>query len=260
MTALVAIPLLIFLIAFTPQPWFGGIVMVSAGWGLFEFYSICLPNQRRVEKVLAVISGSLLVWLPQWQESGLPWGIWTFLFVLAAILFLFRFQDLATVIEQLGLILFGFLYIPFLLGHLNLLVDLAAGRQWIFLTLMAIMVNDSAAYFVGSAFGRHRLYPAISPKKSWEGLVGGIAGSVAAVFFARAVFFPSLDLIDCLPLGLLLGVLGPVGDLFESMIKRSYGVKDSGFVIPGHGGLLDRLDSLLFSFPAVYYYAWLVVG
>ncbi len=255
-----AIPLLILVIAFAPQPWFGGIVMIAAGWGLFEFYSLCLPPQRSLEKGAAILGGSLLVWLPQWQGSGLPWGIWTLLFVAAAIFFLFRFQDLATVVGQLGLIFFGFLYIPFLLGHLNLLIDLPEGRKWIFLTLLAVMANDSAAFFVGSAWGRRRLYPAISPKKSWEGLAGGIAGSLAAVFLAKAVFFSALEPVDCLALGLMLGVLGPLGDLFESMIKRSYGVKDSGSVFPGHGGLLDRLDSLLFSFPAVYYYARFVMA
>lgn len=255
-----ALPLLVLVITLAPRPWFGGIVMILAGWGLFEFYSICLPQQRGLEKGLAILAGSLLVWLPQWQKSGLPWGIWVLLFILAAILFLLRFQDLQTVINHLGLVFLGFLYIPLLLGHLNLLIDLPNGRKWIFLALAAVMINDSAAYFVGSSLGRHRLYPAISPKKSWEGLAGGMAGSMSAVVLAKVIFFPSLKPIDCLAISLLLGVLGPLGDLFESLIKRSYGVKDSGSAIPGHGGLLDRLDSLLFAFPAVYYYARLVAA
>jgi len=255
-----AIPLIIGVIFYAPRPIFGGIVMALAAWGLYEFYTICLPDRRKLEKILAVAAGSFLVWLPQWQESGHPWAILTFFFTIGAILFLCRFQDLSTAVEEFGLTLLGFLYIPFLLGHLNLLLDLSDGRRWIFLTLAAVMINDSAAYFVGSALGRHRLYPAISPKKSWEGLVGGMVGSLVAVFLAKGFFFSSLQPTDCLVLGVLLGTLGPLGDLFESMIKRSYKVKDSGSAIPGHGGLLDRLDSLLFSFPAVYYYARLALG
>lgn len=253
-------PLLALLVAFAPQPWFGLVVMGVSGWGLLEFYAISLPAQRRLERGLAAIGGSFLVWLPQWQQSGLPWAGLTLLFMVFAVLFLFRFEDLPSVIDHLALVLLGFLYIPLMLGHLNLLLELSEGRKWIFLTLLAVMVNDSAAYFVGVTWGRNRLYPAISPKKSWEGAVGGMIGSLAAVFGVKLLFFPILAPIDCLSLGLLLGVLGPLGDLFESMIKRGFGVKDSGSAIPGHGGLLDRLDSLLFSFPAVYYYAWSVLG
>ncbi len=114
------------------------------------------------------------------------------------------------------------------------------------------MANDSLAYFAGSRWGRHPLYPAISAKKTWEGLAGGLAGSLIGVLLAKCAFLPVLSFSSALLLAVILGFVGPLGDLFESMLKRSYGVKDSGCGIPGHGGLLDRLDSLLFAFPAVY--------
>jgi phosphatidate cytidylyltransferase len=181
-----------------------------------------------------------------------------FLFFFFAIMFLLRFQDLQTVLPQLSFVLLGFFYISLPLTHLILLRGLDSGREWVFLTLLIIMAGDTAAYFTGTSLGRRKLYPAISPNKSIEGAIGGLAGSVAGALLARWWFFPALTVVDSLLLGIFIGSLGQLGDLFESMVKRSTGVKDSGRIIPGHGGILDRLDSLLFAFPPAYYYAlWL---
>jgi phosphatidate cytidylyltransferase len=122
------------------------------------------------------------------------------------------------------------------------------------------MTNDTAAYYTGGAFGRHRLYPLVSPKKSIEGALGGLGGSIIGTLLARFTFFPQLTLTDCLVTGIVIGILGQAGDLFESLLKRSFGVKDSGTIFPGHGGVLDRLDSIIFAAPAAYYYAVYVFG
>ncbi|HEY6007258.1 MAG TPA: phosphatidate cytidylyltransferase, partial [Geobacteraceae bacterium] len=129
------------------------------------------------------------------------------------------------------------------------------GSQWLFLLMTIVMAGDTGAYYVGSSLGRHKLYPVVSPNKSVEGSVGGLVGSTVGALVARWAFFPELAVVDCLATALLLGVLGQLGDLFESLLKRSFGVKDSGTIIPGHGGILDRLDSLLFAAPAALYYA-----
>ena len=121
--------------------------------------------------------------------------------------------------------------------------------------MVIVMAGDSAAFYVGTSFGKTKLYPAVSPKKSVEGSLGGLAGSVIGALVSKAVFFPELSVADCFATALLLGVLGQLGDLFESLMKRSCGVKDSGVIIPGHGGILDRMDSILFAAPAAYYYA-----
>lgn len=123
------------------------------------------------------------------------------------------------------------------------------------MTLMAIMGCDTFAYFVGSRIGKHKLYPAVSPNKSIEGGIGGLVGAMVAVLIAKYTFLPIIGVFDALLLGLFLGVVGQMGDLFESLLKRACTVKDSGSMIPGHGGILDRLDSLLFAFPVVYYVA-----
>ena len=134
------------------------------------------------------------------------------------------------------------------------------GLQWVIAALVLTWANDTCAYFAGRLLGRHKMAPAISPNKTWEGFGGGLVGSVAGMFVTRAVAFPGLTALDCWVLGLAGGVLGPLGDLCESQLKRAYQVKDSGRIIPGHGGLLDRVDALLFNAPAVYLYVTVVRG
>jgi phosphatidate cytidylyltransferase len=119
--------------------------------------------------------------------------------------------------------------------------------------LTGTWVNDTAAYFVGKFLGRRRLVPSLSPGKTLEGAVGGILGSLL-VAIGFIFIYPSLPLLPLLVLGLLVGVAAQVGDLVESVFKRQVGVKDAGNLIPGHGGMLDRLDSMLFTAPLVYYY------
>ena len=121
------------------------------------------------------------------------------------------------------------------------------------------MTGDSAAYYVGSSWGKRKLYPEVSPKKSIEGALGGLAGSLAGAVVFKLLWFPDLPLIHCLVVALFAAVLAQLGDLFESLLKRSFGVKDSGMIIPGHGGILDRLDSILFAAPVLYYYLRYVI-
>lgn len=128
------------------------------------------------------------------------------------------------------------------------------GAWWTVVAMVITFGNDTSAFFVGRSFGRHKMYPEISPNKSWEGFFGGLAGGIGGLFALRAWLFPALTLQDCLILGVLGGMLGPAGDFCESMLKRAYGVKDSGKLMPGHGGALDRVDALLFNGPLVFVY------
>lgn len=216
---------------------------------------MALPAGTRPDRWLAAAGGVVLAILAATGEALIIQGGMTALFLLFSTLYLLRFRDLGTVAHRLAFVFLGFLYVPLLLGHISLLRLLPFGREWIFLVLLVIMAGDSSAYFTGISLGRRKLYPAISPNKSVEGAIGGLAGSLAGAFLARVWFFPELPVSGVLFFGLLVGIVGQVGDLFESMLKRSFGVKDSGTIIPGHGGILDRLDSLLFAFPLAYYYA-----
>ncbi len=132
--------------------------------------------------------------------------------------------------------------------------NLPDGLWWVVATLVITWANDTAAYFAGRFLGRHKLYPEVSPNKTWEGFAGGMVGSVGGLFILRAFFFPQMQVVDCVVMGVLGGILGPAGDLCESMLKRAYAVKDSGNIIPGHGGMLDRIDALLFNAPMVFVY------
>ncbi len=257
-TAAIGLPLLTLFIAFSGPFLFGLLVCAVTVLGLVEFFAMSLPPERQIEKVSAMVCGGALALALTFGSASSFTGVLVLSFFLLTLYALFRFQDLDTVTGHLALVFLGLLYLPLLLGHMALLRQMMHGTEWIFLVLLIVMSGDTAAYFTGVNIGRTKLYPAVSPNKSVEGSLGGLAGSVLGAFLGRALFFEALSVGDCLLLGLALGALGQLGDLFESMLKRCFGVKDSGTLIPGHGGILDRLDSLIFAFPAAYYYALLV--
>lgn len=152
------------------------------------------------------------------------------------------------------------LLMAFIYGHGGL-TALAAlrllpenGAWWVVVALVITWGNDTSAYFAGRFLGKRKLYPEVSPNKTWEGFFGGFVGAIGFLFLQRAFFFPALTVADCLIIGTLGSILGPAGDLCESMLKRAYGVKDSGKIIPGHGGMLDRIDALIFNAPMVFLY------
>jgi phosphatidate cytidylyltransferase len=215
---------------------------------------MALP-ERKIEGALATLAGIILC-MAMWSKNFMwfPSAI-TLLVLLFSLIFLWRIKDVKHSAGEIAMLFLGILYVPLLLGHLKLLRDLPHGVQWIFLLLVIVMSADSAAYYTGRSLGKNKLYPLVSPNKTIEGSLGGLVGSLAGVFISRATFFPELSVTDAIVLAFLLGLLGQSGDLFESMLKRSFGVKDSGVIIPGHGGILDRLDSILFAAPAAFLYA-----
>lgn len=151
-------------------------------------------------------------------------------------------------------VLLGLLYIGFPLSTVVSTRALSGG-EWLVLFLAVVTwASDTGAYYVGTLWGKHPLLPSISPKKTVEGVLGGLILAVGVALLAQQWFASQLSLMDSMILGLLLTGMGLVGDLFESVIKRRTGVKDSGGILPGHGGMLDRLDSLLFTAPTFYYY------
>jgi phosphatidate cytidylyltransferase len=188
-----------------------------------------------------------------WGERGLLIALTSSLILWMALEMLFR-KELDGVLSTLGTRMLGYLYAALLPSYFVLLRKLPDGIDWILLTVTITAVGDTTAYYVGSLWGRRKLMPRISPHKTVEGALAGLLGNMIGAVAYGLVFFPEQLAPKVLLLALLVGVAGQLGDLSESMLKRAVGVKDSSGILPGHGGILDRLDSLLFSVPVVFYW------
>jgi phosphatidate cytidylyltransferase len=169
-------------------------------------------------------------------------------------------QDLRRAVMQSAVLVTGVLYIGLTLSCLLLTRALPEGEFLVFFVVLVTWAGDTGAYISGKTMGRHPLAPVISPKKTVEGLIGGVVLALVVAALSRLWFLPAVSLLDAVVLAALLTLAGLLGDLAESAIKRSVNQKDSGRLIPGHGGMLDRLDSLLFTAPCFYYYVTLVKG
>lgn len=247
--------MLILLLAYASPAVFSVFLAVVLLLSLAEFNRMGLADTHRPAQWAGALIGTGVVPLFLFDQQILLLPFLTAAVLILALYYLFYFKSIEVVRYRLGWQALGLLYVPLLLGHTVPLFALPTGRRWIFLTLLAIMCCDTFAYLFGRKIGRHKLYPAVSPNKSVEGAVAGLAGAVVGVLLAGWSFLPAVGIMDGLLIGVVLGVMGQLGDLFESLLKRTCDIKDSGALIPGHGGLLDRLDSLLFAFPVVYYIA-----
>jgi phosphatidate cytidylyltransferase len=255
-TALVALPLIV-LALFKGPPWLGvAIVAVAMLAGFVEFVGLLAARGLHAMRRTGLLLGAaMFVDVAAPDALGMP--LWPAAALLLLTVTLGPGRTLEDTIPAAALTLLGALYLGALGGTiaaLRLLPPAGEGAWRIVLLLAVIMAADTFAFFVGHALGRHRLAPSVSPGKTVEGAVGGIVGGVAGAFAVRALGMPSLPLVDALVLGAVVAGLGIVGDLDESLLKRWAGVKDSGTLFPGHGGALDRLDSLLFGAPILYYY------
>lgn len=258
LTALVAAPLLLALLIWGPTWGFPLFTVLLVGLALWEFYAMTRPGAPLWSQLagIAVGAGVSAVWLfapqPPWLQLMLTLGT---LGLLLAHLPLAGEMDRAG--GRLAASLAGVMYCAIPLTHLGLLYQLK-GWKLVVLAMLFTFASDTGAYFTGRALGRHPFAPRVSPKKTWEGALGGLAFSVAACVAWRWVM-PEIGVLDAVALGLGAGFMGQLGDLCESLIKRSAGVKDSGRILPGHGGVLDRFDAVAFTAPLLYYYYVLVI-
>jgi phosphatidate cytidylyltransferase len=248
LTAFVGIPLLLYLTHWGGLS-FDVLVAGIAVLCLYEYGVILLLGGKPVQRVTILVVGAALA---LGQALGGPIGP---LFAAAtAIVVLREMLSRQHDLERAALTLFGALLLGWMPSHLALVRDLRPfGERLTYMLFASIWACDTAAYFAGHAVGRHKLAPVLSPKKTWEGFVAGFAAAVGVVFGFRAAAPGMLTAPRALAVALSIGLVGQLSDLAESMIKRAVGAKDSGALLPGHGGIMDRFDSYLLAAPAVYY-------
>ena len=272
LTGIIAIPLLVALIGWGSENIFLIIVMLTAGLALIEFYKINLDSNE-FGKALAVTVGLSLIWciyyfkdsLSSFQTNGMgcfiTWSIAliTLAVFMSMLLHLTLFPRNVLLVKKPLIAVIGILYVGLFLSYLILIRSGTDGKSWVFFTLLLVWFSDTGAYAVGKVLGKNNLFPVISPNKTIEGYLGGLAASLIAAFTCKAFFFKDISTTHCILLALGIGVMGQLGDLLESTFKRANNLKNSGNLLPGHGGMLDRIDSLLFVTPFVYYYKILIL-
>ncbi len=229
---------------------------VVAYW---EMLNMVPGESDRVDKgvvlTLGIAFSVLLYWFP---GRALPIGAAT---VIALLTYgVFRFRDMTTIGPRVSYWLGTIFYVGLLFGAIAQLKQLDLGGDWVFLAMTVAWFGDTGAYFTGRFIGGPKVYPAVSPKKTWSGSIGGTFFSVGAGVLAKLWYMPQLSWIDVVLICAPAAVLGQVGDFAESVFKRSFGVKDSGSILPGHGGILDRADALMFVSAYLVIYATLVLG
>lgn len=243
-TAVVGLPVVGAFVFWRDSRGFTALCLVAAMLALIEYTGLTMPGRPWPERAGIVLLGcGLFLGLVLRPGMGLTW---IFASVMSCgLLLLPRATDVPAAWSRLVSAGFGVFYVGGLLAALPLL-HARMGSAWVALAIAVTFGNDTGAYFTGRALGRHKLAPAISPGKTVEGALGGLVASLAVVFAARALFMSTLSLRDCVMIGLPAAIVGPAGDLVESLLKRAAGAKDSGKLLPGHGGILDRIDALLF--------------
>jgi phosphatidate cytidylyltransferase len=254
-TAAVALPVLLAALFLGP-PWVVvAIAAAAALLGMWEYMALMAARGLAAEPVTGALV--LAAAFTQVAYGWPPLSLWPAAALLAVGSLLWQGGDFGARVAASAATLLGAAYLGGLGGAmagLALLPPAQAGPWRLVLLLATIMVADSAAYFAGRAFGRRKLAPSISPGKTREGAAAGVLGGILGALAVRAFGMPALPALDAAALGALVALLGMAGDLAESLLKRWAGVKDSGRLFPGHGGMLDRLDSLLFGAPVLYYY------
>lgn len=228
--------------------------------GMWEFYAMMEAKSIRPYKGIGILCGLALSWYMFFQG-----GIYANMFLTMALMAIMGLEltrrDTSMAVYHVATTILGIIYVGFLSSHMILLRELPAqigqpyaiGSSFVFLAFVVTWSSDTGAYFVGTLIGRRPLLPRISEKKTCEGAAGGVVFAILGALVARYTFAPYVEVWQAVVLGVLGSTVGMTGDLVESMLKRDVEVKDASGTIPGHGGVLDRFDSLLFTAPLIYY-------
>ncbi len=254
-TGIVALPI-IYLLVSAGGLVFGVLIAAVSMVTLWEYYRIVFQTDGVLPQRLMPIAGLVLAPVIVWtvhaghMEAAILIVAVDLILAAALSLPLFKTDPQAPVLVAKQVL--GLVYIPVFLAFLLLMRISPDGAAWIFWLLLIVAAGDTGAFYTGTYMGRLKLGPWVSPKKTIEGCLGGLAANVIAALVFRTILLPALATLPCIVFALVIGAAGQAGDLFASEFKRSAGVKDSGGLLPGHGGFLDRLDALLFASPLAY--------
>jgi phosphatidate cytidylyltransferase len=259
LTSIVLLPILFAAIWLGGPIFFAALAALGILVGLIEYYALTQKVGARSGSLTGLLAAAALIGAFYIGKHELLAPILAALIIVDLIAQLLTNRDLPSTLAGTATTVFGVLYVALLGGYiiaLRVIVDPTPRMPEKLLTFFfaVIFAGDTGAYYIGRLMGRRRLAPRISPAKTVEGAIGGLTGNVAAALIAHFTFFRELSLAHALPLALVMGVLGIFGDLGESMLKRGAQTKDASNLIPGHGGILDRLDSMLFNAPLLYFY------
>jgi phosphatidate cytidylyltransferase len=258
LTAIVFLPILIVALWYGSPIWFSAIAAAGVLLGLYEYYRLA----KRGGEVQGLLAAAATLATFYFGRHDLIVAVIAALVIVELLVQLFSRaddEDFSEMIPSAAIRVFGVLYVAVLGGYIIAISVIESpipqlSAKLLSLFFLVVFAGDTAAYYTGRNLGRKRLAPRVSPGKTVEGLIGGLAGNVVAALIAHFWFFPELKIVHAIPLALVMGILGVTGDLCESMLKRGAKAKDAGHLIPGHGGLLDRLDSMLFNAPLLYYF------
>ncbi len=262
-TAAVGVPVVVFAIWFG-NPWFAILIAAAGVAGTYEFYHIVSSSGKGhpltyfgLVWALAFILSPLVLHYKSFNALPI---IMTLAIVISLIWTLLR-SPREEAFRNWAWTLAGVLYVGWMLSYWLNLRGLEDGRNWVYLALLTTFANDTGSYFIGRKWGKRRLAPAISPGKTWQGAIGGLLSAILGAFVVFTILNSlsplALEYWKVISLGFLVSLFAQLGDMVESLFKRNMGVKEASKVLPGHGGVLDRFDSLIFVGPLVYYYALL---
>jgi phosphatidate cytidylyltransferase len=258
-TAAIAAPIAIWIVGWSHAYVFDAAIALVAILALCEFLALGKAKGYDVPISLCVVIMLVIMAAFILPDLSVELGMFTALLIIPAWYVIGR-KELEDSLPSSAVAVLATTYVGMLGGSLiRLRNDFPEGSKLVFFLLLVVWLGDSGAYYVGKTFGKHKLSPRISPKKTVEGLLGGILASVITAVIIHYTFFEAFPLLHAIIAGVILSFAGVVGDLAESMWKRSAAVKDSGTLIPGHGGFLDRFDSILFTAPILYSYWTLLV-
>ncbi|MBF0395934.1 MAG: phosphatidate cytidylyltransferase [Desulfobacterales bacterium] len=257
-TSIIGLPILISLVFYGGTSIFTLCVCAACLISLWEYFSIVFNDRKDIiispSTILAFIIGALIVIAAHTKLFEIILWLFILNLIISGFISILQFKNDKYSPEIVAKQILGICYIPLLISYMVLLRNGEDGIQWISFLFTIVFMGDVGAYYAGSYLGRHKLCPAVSPGKTIEGSIGGLLANIIVGSVFKYYFFPNTSWIIDIIFFIIIGAISQTGDLFESQLKRVSKIKDSGNILPGHGGILDRIDALLFACPVVYYF------